>query len=320
MSLLFCLFWPGKVLAQCCSTGSPVGASVYVGVLGKHYLRGIAYFRHSYSDTYYEGHSKTTENVQLSYSRYNFAGIAFAYGITKRLTAEIDAGYYFDKTQQFQHIDYQARGYGLSNGNLTFKYGAYINPVQQIEFTVGAGFRFPFTTNPQVIDGVQLNRDVQPSTNAFGTSAMLFFNKGFPAITLRLFSINRYDVNFTDKSDYKYGNILLNSVFVSKKVVKYLFALIQVRSEWKTNDLDNLNPNENGEDKVINSGYNLITLTPQISYSIAGKWNLTLLYDIPIYKNYNGKQMTPKYSFAMSLTRDINLGKRTPKIETTIIK
>ena len=34
--------------------------------------------------------------------------------------------------------------------------------------------------------------------------------------------------------------------------------------------------------------------------SIAGKWNLTALYDIPLYKYYNGKQMTPKYSFASS--------------------
>jgi hypothetical protein len=297
-----------------------VGASVYVGVLGKNYLRAISYYRHSYSDTYYEKDHQTSENVQLSNSSFNFAGIAMAYGVTKRLTIELDAGYYFDKTQNFKNIDYQAKGYGLSNGTLTFKYGTIISPVQQIELTTGFGVRFPFTTNPQVIDGVQLNRDVQPSTNAFGISEMLFFNKGFPAITLRLFSINRYDYNFPDKSDYKYGNILLNSVFVSKKIMKYFFGIIQLRSEWKTNDKDMANPNEEGGSKVINSGFYLLTVSPQLSYSIVKRWNLTASYDIPMYKYYNGKQMTPAYSFAVSLTRDFNLGKKQPQIKPEIIK
>jgi hypothetical protein len=97
---------------------------------------------------------------------------------------------------------------------------------------------------------------------------------------------------------------------VSKKIVRYLFGIVQFRSEWKTNDTDNANLNENGGHGVINSGYNLITVTPQLSYSLAGKWNITLLCDIPVYKNYNGKQMTPNYSFAVSLTRDFNLAKR----------
>ncbi len=292
-----------------------MGASVYVGVLGRNYLRVITYYRHSYSDTYYQEDHRSNESVQLSSSSFNFAGMALAYGITRRLTVELEAGYYFDKTQVFKHIDFQTHGYGLSNGTLTFKYGDYINPVKQVEITSGLGFRFPFTTNPQVVDGVQLNRDVQPSTNAFGISEIIFFNKGFQQITLRLFSINRYDYNFQDKNRYKYGNILLNSIFVSKKIVKYFFGIIQVRNEWKTNDQDMANLNENGGNKVIDSGYDLVTVSPQLSYSIAGKWNLTVLCDLPVYKYYNGKQMTPKYSFAISMTRDFNLGSKSPRVQ-----
>jgi hypothetical protein len=107
---------------------------------------------------------------------------------------------------------------------------------------------------------------------------------------------------------------------VSKKIVKYFFGIVQIRNEWKTNDKDFANPNEFGGDKVVNSGYDLVTVSPQLSYSIAGKWNLTLLYDIPVYKYYNGKQMTPKYSFAVSLTHDFNLGKKQPQISPEIIK
>jgi len=316
-----------EVKSQCCSTGSPVGASVYVGVLGKNYLRAITYYRYSYSDTYYEGSSKTTDNVDLSHSSYNFAGVAVAYGITRRLTIETDAGYYFNKTQVHNNpLVPPTEGYGMSNGSITLKYGAYIKPAAQVEITAGAGFRYPFTTHPQYIDGHIVNRDLQPSTNSFGASALLFFNKGFPAITLRIFSINRYDYNFRmandylQHTDYKYGNILLNSVFISKKIVKYFFGILQIRNEWKTNDQDFANLNDEGGHQVINSGFDLITISPQLSYSIVGKWNLTLLCDIPVYKYYNGKQMTPKYSVAVSLTRDFNLGKKIPKVQPEMVK
>jgi hypothetical protein len=303
------LFLSFNANAQCCSTGSPVGASVYVGVLGKNYLRGISYYRHSSSVDFYEKDHKVPKTggpAEVSNSKFNFAGVAVAYGVTKRLTIELDAGYFINKTQYWNRGD-TIRGSGFSNGTFTFKYGTIIRPVQQLELTTGFGIRFPLSTNPQYVDGAKLNADVQPSTNAFGISEMLFFNKGFPSISLRLFSINRYDYNFANKQDYKYGNILLNSIFVSKKIAKYFFGLLQVRNEWKTNDKDYLNTET--DHKVVNSGFDLVTVSPQLSYSIAGKWNLTASYDIPVYKYYNGKQMTPAYSFAISLTRDFNLGK-----------
>ena len=321
-----CLFSSVNLKAQCCSTGSPVGASVYVGVLGKNYLRAITYYRHSYSDTYYEKDHKSEVPGPVLNSSFNYMGIALAYGVTKRLTIEIDAGYYFDKTQnKFYYnpypnkINYQIKGSGLSNGTLTIKYGDYIKPAQQIEITTGLGFRFPFSTNPVYKDGSILDHDIQPSTNAFGISEIVFFNKGFQSITLRVFSINRYDYNFANKEKYKYGNILLNSVFISKKIVKYFFGLVQIRNEWKTNDKD-MNPPEVGGGKKPNTGYDLVTVTPQLSYSVVGKWNITASYDIPVYKYYNGKQMTPSYSFAISLTRDFNLGRKTPVVQVENIK
>jgi hypothetical protein len=309
--VLIALYPVKRTFPQCCSTGSPVGASVYVGVLNKNTLRVAGYYRYNYSDTYYHNSLKSGENTALKYASYNFSGIGLGYGLTKRLTAEADFGYFFNKTQQFNDVisledsinHGKVKGYGFSNGGITIKYGAYVKPAKQLELTVGAGFRYPLTMQPQVVDGVQLNRDVQPSTNAFGAAGMLFFNKGFSAITLRVFSVNRYDYNFEGKDGYKYGNILLNSLFVSKKIMKYFFGILQVRSEWKTNDQDK------GE-KVVNSGFVLLTLSPTLSYSFAGKWNLTALCDIPFYKKYNGTQMTPKYSFAVSLSRDFNLARK----------
>jgi hypothetical protein len=302
--ILLTLFflYAGTLFPQCCSTGSPVGASVYVGVLAKNSIRIIGYYRHNYSDIYYQGTSKTTENNQLSHSLYNFTGLTLGYGITKRLTVETDFGYFINKTQVFNTIDYQETGYGMANGGVTVKYGTWLKPSKQIELTLGTGFRYPFSTTPQQKDGVQLSRDVQPSTNAWAVSGMLFFNKGFPSVTMRLFTINRYDHNFEDPLNYKYGDVLMNSVFVSKVIVKNLMAVFQVRSEYRQ-------PDEDTHEVRQNTGNWLILAVPQLSYAIAGKWNLSALWDIPVYKDYTGKQLTPTYSFAVSLSRDINLSK-----------
>ncbi|MEI6884826.1 MAG: hypothetical protein WCO02_10085 [Bacteroidota bacterium] len=302
------------VSAQCCSTGSPVGATVYVGVLAKNNLRVVTYFRNSYSNTYYQGDSKTDENVPLKFSYYNFAGLALSYGITKRLTVEVDFGYFFNKTQEFKYIDYKETGYGFTNGGVGVKYGIFIKPSRQIELTAGAGFRYPFTTKPQEIDGVQLARDVQPSTNAFAVNCMLFFNKGWPSVGIRLFTLNRFEYNFADKQKYQYGSVLLNSVFFSKKIIPYFFGILQVRGEYRMHDND-YNDIYDGSSTRPNSGNYILILSPQLSYSIAGKWNVSVLYDIPVYKFYNGKQLTPKYSFAVSVSHDFDLNRKKPKVD-----
>ena len=211
--------------AQCCSTGSPTGASIYMGVLGKNYFRVSTFFRRSYSDTYYENDNHSN-NIPLQSANYNFSGLAFGYGITRRLTLEADFGYFFNKTQLYLDNNVfhgmKSTGFGLSNGGINLKYGLFIKPAKQIELTAGAGFRYPFSTDPQMVNNVQLNRDIQPSTNTYGANGMIFFNIGFPSITLRLFTINRYDYNFPDKVQYKYGNILINSVFVSCLMIRGL--------------------------------------------------------------------------------------------------
>jgi hypothetical protein len=314
LSLLL-LFSPRIIKSQCCSTGSPVGASVYVGVLGKNYLRLTTFYRHSNSDKYFEGDSPS-ENIPLQSANYNFAGITLGYGLTRRLTAEIDFGYFLNKTQVYLDNNVfhgmKQTGFGLSNGGFNLKYGLFIKPVNQIELTAGAGFRYPFTTNPQMVDFVQLNRDIQPSTNAFSVNGMLFFSLGFPAITLRLFTINRYDYNFADKVNYRYGNILLNSIFVSKKIVKYFFAIVQIRNESKTRDTYKGN-------NQVNTGYDILFVSPQLSYSIVGKWNVTVVCDLPLYKFYKDRQLTPAYAYAISFTRDFNLGWKAPKTEPATV-
>ena len=300
--ILSSLFITQRSFAQCCSMGSPAGASTYVGVLAKNHLRFIAFYRHNYLDTYFQSTKPSQVPTFLKKSFFNFAGITLSYGITKRLTVDADLGYFINKTQVFKvgDVESRSRGFGLSNGSVTLKYGAYIKPQKQMELTVGAGFKFPFSTKPLYADGTRLVIDLQPSSNAFGVSGHAIFSKDFPAITLRLMSVNKYEYNFSNPDDYRFGSTITNAVFLSKKIVKNLFGVLQVRNEYRFKDYGKTEYEEN-------TGGEVMILSAQVSYSILGKWHIAGLFDYPFYKNENGRQLTSKYSFAFSLTRDLNL-------------
>ena len=290
------------VYPQCCSTGSPVGASTHVGLLNKNAIRVITFYRHSFSEEYYEGKKPSTDEIDMSDNAYyDFGGLTLEYGLTHKFTLQADAGYFFNKIVNFHKpalTDHN--GQGMSNGTLLLKYGLYIDPVKLIEITIGAGLKYPFTRTPATApNGSQLQLDARPSTNAFGFSSTLLLSKEFAPLTLRTFILNRFEYNGFNINDYQSGKLFTTSVFVSKKIAKRFFGIVQLRNEIHGKDI------QDGVEET-NTGYHLMVVTPQLSYSIAGLWNVSLLYDIPVYKNYQGKQLTPQYSYAVSLSRDFS--------------
>jgi len=292
----------GMAFSQCCSTGSPVGASTQVGVLNKNALRVVIFYRHSYSDTYYKGSKPSTDTLNMTdNAHYDFVGMTLEYGLTHKMTLQADVGYFFDKLVNFHNpalTDHN--GKGMSNGTLMLKYGLWVDPANLIEITAGAGLKFPFSRQPQTApNGTLLQLDARPTTNAFGAAALLLLSKEFSDISLRTFMLNRFEYNGFNINNYQTGKLYINSLFVSKKVAKRLFGIVQLRNEFHGKDV------QDGE-KETNTGYHLMVLTPQVSYSIAGLWNLSVLYDVPVFKNYQGKQLTPSYSYAISLTRDFS--------------
>ena len=106
--------------AQCCSPGNPVGGTTNVGTVDARTFRVLAFLRHSYSDTYYEGSRKA--ELQGTTAGYYYLGSVLAYGITPRLTAETEFGLFFDKRKQNEGQAPEQTS-GLANGVFSLKYG-----------------------------------------------------------------------------------------------------------------------------------------------------------------------------------------------------
>lgn len=282
--------------AQCCSPGNPVGGTTNVGVLDRRAFRVLAFLRHSYSDTYYEGSRKA--EFQGTTAGYYYFGSVLAYGITSKLTAETELGLFIDKRKTNEGVPSE-KARGPSNGVISLKYGLWKDALRGWECTAGAGLRFPFTKKMKADEfDFPLSMDVQPSTGAFGFVGQLFLYKGFLPQGWRFFLLNRFEMNGTNTYNYRFGNALISSFFVSRKINLHWTAILQTRNEWRTEDTGD-------SGKQYTTGGDVLILSPQLNYTIAQKWNISLLADVPVYRKYHLAQLGSKFAFAINAVFDI---------------
>lgn len=284
-------------IAQCCSPGNPVSGSEYVGILPKKTLRTITYYRHSFSDTYYEG--SEISDYQGTQSGYDFIGEVLSYGIFKKVTAEAELGYYFTKYQDSDVLD-EFRTHGFTNATVSLKY-ALLKSKNDMELTLGAGSKFPVSRKVFRDEyGVPYPQEIQPSTGAFGFVAQLFFFKGFKEKKWRLVAIGRYELNGYNSEDYRFGDAVFTSVFIGRSFAKNWSATLQLRNEYRWEDWQ-------GDTRYLVTGGDILYLSPQVSYTFQQRITVSVMGDIPVYRHYNGVQLGPKYAFGISVVKDFCL-------------
>jgi hypothetical protein len=291
------------VFSQCCGGHSPIGGNTNQGTLPKYTLQINSFYKHAYSAGYMENdHNSDFKFVENANN--NFLGLQVGYGITKRFTAEIEAGYYLNRTQNFKLNDtkYILEGKGGSSATFTGRYNIYKDSIKDFEFTMGLGVRLPWSKIPQVIDGVELAQDVQPSNGGYGLSLQSFLFKEFDDAEINIFMINALIINTENTKKYKEGNSLITGLFFSK-AFKKVSAIAQVRNELRAYAYRyGLRVNSSG-------GYRLL-IVPQISYTVKQKYNLAFLYELPIYQYYNGIQIRDRYAFSVNLNIRLGLSKK----------
>ncbi|TAL69881.1 MAG: hypothetical protein EPN82_04490 [Bacteroidetes bacterium] len=300
--LLFSFSLFSEASAQCCSVGSPVGGTTSIGTLPQNNFRYTLFYRYGYGNRYYiasELVNDTKINVKQAFS--NYVGLFIDYGLLNRLTITGECGYYINKVQDWGEKG-QFEASGLSSAVLMGKYNLLNDIESEFEITAGMGIKIPFTSKRIQKNGVDLPRDVQPSPGAFGFVSQLYLRKGFSDISANLFLVNRIEINGSneDDLDYRYGNCYNTSFFITKKIVDNLIGILQIRNEIKEKDRDNFT----GE--ISTSGSNLFFFSPQINYSF-GDLSVSALYDLPVYRYYNNRQLGGKYSFALNFIWQMDL-------------
>lgn len=290
--------------SQCFSSANPVGGSTNLLVLDEKTFRFVGYYRHAYSNRYFEGSSKSDFN-QVNKANYNYGGAILAFGLFPKLTLETEWGYFFNKTYHFNvPADTELSGSGFYNTVVSGKFSILTDYAHRFYISGSVGAKIPLSLDSKVKDGITLPIDLQPSTNAFGSVVQLFFVKESSESGMRYFLISRYEYNFPNRNDYQLGQAIMTSFFVSKHLPDHWLpgdwtAIIQIRNETRTK-------NRREGDLEVATGGSVFLLSPQVNYSIHEKWNVSFIFDIPAYQYLNGIQLAYNYAFTINLARDVN--------------
>lgn len=332
--LLLLIIQPLK--AQCfSSTGNPIGGTANMGVMEKNMFRINSFYKNSYSGKYFFEDSLFESDIHETADDavYNYVAMMLAWGLTDKLTLEADAGYFINKTKNFAT---PLKGYGFSNMVVSAKYNLYYNSSNRFEITAKAGGKIPLRNQEQLLRQgnfiVSNHPDVQPSLGSYGFVSQLYIIKEFPFSALRLFTLVNYEHNFRsidgffDLKQYNFGNSLNSSFFISKHLhmppaLAWLSenwtAILQLRHEhkWQNRIRSQINVgNENplyGEwERTKNSGSNVFFISPQLNYTVAHKWNISLMVDLPLYQKYNGIQLATDYAFSVNISGDLDFNKK----------
>jgi hypothetical protein len=231
--------------------------------------------------------SSSAENGTINYISSSFMGAVISYGITDKLTAELEAGAFLNKTQDF--IDQKYSSEGMSHLILLGKYNVYADKDQELELTLGAGAKIPLN---RTTDSLPLH--VQPSQRAYGIVSHIFLHKGWKRSELNLYFVNRGEFLFENDLSYQYGAALFTSVFATKAITNNISGILEIRNEYKRKDKNNGITNED-------SGNSTIIVAPQLGFSFAGIY-AGVSFDIPVFKYFYGHQITNNYSIGVNVS------------------
>lgn len=304
-TILFVLNISKILNAQCLSSVNPVGGTNNLLVLEKNTLRVITFYKFGQGNRYYSG-TEISDFDLVDRAFYNYWSTTLGYGITRKLTLELESGYFINKTQIYNlEPEYRLRGSGLSNLVIMGKHSLYSNPFKRIYLTGAAGVKIPFSQTTKWVNNVELPVELQPTMGAYGTVLNLAFVKENSGSGMRYFFITRAEFNGTNKKEYKLGSSWYNSIYVSKhlmspKIKGDWTAILQLRNEIRRQDVI---------DKEIkkSSGSNLLFIAPQLNYVHKEQWYISAMVDIPVFQNFNGTQLGAGLGYTLVLSRTFRM-------------
>lgn len=292
--------------AQCCSAGNPFFYGE-LSTMNKKNLQVVSGYKYSTSNKYFsEDHPVDIEFVDKAY--FNYFTLQFIYGLTERATIQADLGYFLNKSETYTNNDWKtSNGYGLGDATLIFKYLAYQNWKKHFKVIPAFGVTLPIGVFDQESDHVKLPITVQPSSGSYKYQLSLYLSKGTDKrkINYSFFGMYEYAQLIHSKNFYyKYGNQFLLSVLTSYNISSVFSIALEARGENKARSL------RNDDQTVESSGYKIVYLIPHISWAFLPDWYLAVNSDFPVYKYYNGIQLSNAFSASIRLSYNIRFGKK----------
>lgn len=302
---LIMVFTVRDMAAQCCGAGNPVSSANSEASIKKQNLQISLDYRHSESNKYYEGSHETDFDFpgKIKGAGYDFMSLGIGYGITSRLTAQLQLGYYIDKYEHYQSemfSDVSANGFG--DLSLSLNYAVYRNVRKGISVNPYIMIKFPIGKFDYESDGVKLPISMQPSSGSYKYTVGAFAS--WSPLRKFYFTTNdffEYAQRIKSKNfDYQYGSLVYLSIAGYYRLAKPIDVGLNLAYETKARAKSDNKP-------LYGTVYHQIKIIPVISIWPLKRMSVSLQADIPVWRKVEAIQMANSWAIEAKVSYNIKL-------------
>ena len=315
----------------CCSGGggSPLAGGASAGVLQERQVQLVGSYKYTRSDRFMSGDRDTTAFFDNLSSDYLF--LKADYGLTKKLTFSVAAGYYLNRTitehadttmiDGVQYINSESvTSSGFGDLILFPRYNVYSNEKNSIqsELTLGLGFKMPLGRHDDstfvgqsyflnqddpsspFIDSIEIWQTSPPTVQATtGSNDLMFYAfylKNFKKKNFKLFTSALYIHKGWNSLGIKFGDYATVGLYGGTSVLNNRLSLLgQLKGEWvgRMQAHENLNILSLYNIEQESTGSAMLSFVPQATYMFKKpQISVFATADIPMYQFMRGTQIS----------------------------
>ncbi|MFA5510951.1 MAG: hypothetical protein WC313_00755 [Candidatus Kapaibacterium sp.] len=264
----------------CCAaafSGAALAAGTSnIGVIKENTLRIIGMYRFLHGSRFYNNDSELKKFYDESLN-IHYGGLNLAYGVTTRFTLETEISSYPDKDLNFGYSREKISGF--STFALIGKYTILADRDNKQEITLGLGAKLPITNN----------------TTLSGTSGLIYQIFYFKNLNEKynIIAAHRGEMFVENNTGFKPGNSFVSSVFVTRILGDGFTGIMELRHDY-------LSKSEQESELIQNSGKTVVSLVPQLTYSLDG-YSVSAFIEYPFYKKYVNIQLSEQFGAGLAV-------------------
>ena len=194
--------------------------------------------------------------------------------------------------------------YGIGDAIVLVRYSILKNTISNWNVNLGLGVKIPLGSSTETSEqGITLNADLQPGSNAWDMIYLLDASKAFdfwPTMSFSSRIVYRQtgeNSTYLDDSTYKFGNEIQAYLSVSDQfLIKKTLVNPGVSFKYRNVEKDKIQ----GFD-IPNTGGNWLFVIPNFSIQLFQNITFNAAAELPIYSKPDGIQLTPTYRLTSGL-------------------